>query len=51
MINDNQNNYDKSTIKVGTFFSGIDKNTIKSYCVIHNIDDKLNKGSILSIKG
>ena len=23
MINDNQNNYDRSTIKVGTFFSGI----------------------------
>lgn len=78
MINDNQNNYDRSTIKVGTFFSGIgspekalerlkeekyindykleffseiDKNAIKSYCAIHNINEKLNKGSILSIKG
>lgn len=78
MIDDNQNNYDRSTIKVGTFFSGIgspekalerlkeekyindykleffseiDKNAIKSYCAIHNINEKLNKGSILSIKG
>ena len=53
-------------IKVGTFFSGIgspvkdykleflseiDKNAIKSYCVIHNVEERLNLGSITDIKG
>ena len=33
------------------FFSEIDKNAIKSYCAIHNIDEKLNRGSIVDIKG
>lgn len=33
------------------FFSEIDKNAIKSYCAIHNIDEKLNLGSIIDIKG
>ena len=71
-------NYSESTIKVGTFFSGIgapekafqklkdekiikdytleffseiDKNAIKSFCAIHNIDESLNLGSITEIKG
>lgn len=33
------------------FFSEIDKFVIKSYCAIHNIDEKLNLGNILEIKG
>ena len=33
------------------FFSEIDKDAIKSYCAIHNIDEKLNLGSIVDIKG
>ena len=33
------------------FFSEIDKNAIKSYCAIHNIDEKLNLGNITEIKG
>ena len=33
------------------FFSEIDKNAIKSYCAIHNIDEKLNLGDITKIKG
>lgn len=33
------------------FFSEIDKNAIKSYCAIHNINEKLNLGSIIDIKG
>lgn len=33
------------------FFSEIDKNAIKSYCAIHNIDESLNLGSITEIKG
>ena len=33
------------------FFSEIDKFAIKSYCAIHNIDEKLNLGNILNIKG
>lgn len=71
-------NYRESTIKVGTFFSGvgspekafqklkqeeiikdfkleffseINKDAIKSYCAIHNVDEKLNLGNILDIKG
>lgn len=71
-------NYSESTIKIGTFFSGIgapekafqklkdekiikdytleffseiDKNAIKSFCAIHNIDETLNLGSITEIKG
>ena len=31
------------------FFSEIDKNTIKSYCAIHNINEKLNLGNIIDI--
>ena len=72
------NKYCESTIKVGTFFSGIgapekafqrlkeegvikdykleflseiDKNAIKSFCAIHNVDETLNLGSITDIKG
>ena len=33
------------------FFSEIDKNAIKSYCAIHNVDESLNLGSIADIKG
>ena len=33
------------------FFSEIDKNVIKSYYAIHNIDKSLNLGSITNIKG
>ena len=33
------------------FFSEIDKNAIKSYCAIHNIDEKLNLGDIVNIDG
>ena len=33
------------------FFSEIDKNAIKSYCVIHNVEERLNLGSITDIKG
>ena len=33
------------------FFSEIDKYAVKSYCAIHNIDEKLNLGSITNIKG
>lgn len=71
-------NYSESTIRVGTFFSGIgapekafqklkeekiikdyrieffseiDKNAIKSYCAVHNVDESLNLGSITEIKG
>ncbi len=33
------------------FFSEIDKNAIKSYCAIHDVDEKLNYGSITDIKG
>lgn len=33
------------------FFSEIDKNAIKSYCAINNVDESLNLGSITDIKG
>lgn len=33
------------------FFSEIDKNAIKSYRAIHNVDERLNLGSITNIKG
>ncbi len=33
------------------FFSEIDKDAIKSYCAIHNINQELNVGSIVNIKG
>ena len=33
------------------FFSEIDKNAIKSYCAIHNINENLNLGDITKIKG
>ena len=33
------------------FFSEIDKNAIKSYCAINNVDESLNLGSITYIKG
>lgn len=33
------------------FFSEIDKNAIKSYCAIHNVDESLNLGSITDIRG
>lgn len=33
------------------FFSEIDKNAIKNYCVIHDINESLNLGSITDIKG
>lgn len=33
------------------FFSEIDKNAIKSYCAIHDVDESLNLGSITDIKG
>lgn len=33
------------------FFSEIDKNAIKSFCAIHNVDEALNLGSITDIKG
>lgn len=33
------------------FFSEIDKNAIKSYCAIHNVEESLNLGSIIDIKG
>lgn len=33
------------------FFSEIDKNAIKSYCAIHNIDEKFNLGNIKNIDG
>lgn len=33
------------------FFSEIDKNAIKSYCAIHNVDESLNLGNITEIKG
>lgn len=33
------------------FFSEIDKNAIKSYCAIHNVDESLNIGSIVDVKG
>lgn len=33
------------------FFSEIDKNAVKSYCAIHNVDEKLNLGDITKIKG
>ena len=33
------------------FFSEIDKDAIKSYCAIHNINQELNVGSIINIKG
>lgn len=33
------------------FFSEIDKDAIKSYCAIHNVDESLNLGSITDIKG
>ena len=33
------------------FFSEIDKSAIKSYCEIHNVDEKLNLGNISNIKG
>ncbi len=33
------------------FFSEIDKNAIKSYCVIHNINENLNLGNITEIDG
>ena len=72
------NDCSESTIRVGTFFSGIgapekafqklkeekiikdykieffseiDKNAIKSYCAVHNVDELLNLGSITEIKG
>lgn len=33
------------------FFSEINKNAIKSYCAIHNVDEVLNLGDITKIKG
>lgn len=33
------------------FFSEIDKNAIKSYCTINDIDESLNLGNIIEIKG
>ncbi|HAB66414.1 MAG TPA: hypothetical protein DCE23_03505 [Firmicutes bacterium] len=33
------------------FFSEIDKNAIKSYCAIHNVNESLNLGSITDVKG
>lgn len=33
------------------FFSEIDKNAVKSYCAIHNVDKSLNLGSITDIRG
>ncbi len=33
------------------FFSEIDKNAIKSYCAIHNINENLNLGNITEING
>ena len=33
------------------FFSEIDKNAINSYCAIHNVEESLNLGSIIDIKG
>ncbi len=33
------------------FFSEIDKDAIKSFCAIHNVDESLNLGSITEIKG
>ena len=33
------------------FFSEINRNSIKSYCAIHNIDEALNLGDITKIKG
>ena len=33
------------------FFSEIDKNAIKSYCSVHDIDKNLNLGDITKIKG
>jgi len=33
------------------FFSEIDKDAIKSFCAIHNVDESLNLGSITDIKG
>ena len=33
------------------FFSEVDKDAIKSYCAIHNIDANLNLGDITQIKG
>ncbi len=33
------------------FFSEIDKNAIKSYCAVHNVDESLNLGNIIDIKG
>ncbi len=33
------------------FFSEIDKNAIKSYCAIHDVDEDLNLGDITTIKG
>jgi len=33
------------------FFSEIDKNAIKSYCAIHNVDETLNFGDITIIMG
>lgn len=72
----NKNN-SESTIRVGTFFSGIgapekafqklkeekiikdyrieffseiDKNAIKSYCAVHNVDELLNLVVLLKLK-
>lgn len=33
------------------FFSEIDKDAIKSFCAIHNVDESLNLGDITKIKG
>lgn len=33
------------------FFSEINKDAIKSYCAIHNVDESLNIGSIIEVKG
>ena len=33
------------------FFSEIDKDAIKSFCAIHNVDESLNVGSITEVKG
>ena len=33
------------------FFSEIDKDAIKSYCAIHNVNPDLNLGDITKIKG
>ena len=33
------------------FFSEINKNAIKSFCAIHNVNETLNLGNITDVKG